>query len=130
MVVTMMAVLRVSTLMEMRVRRMVLNGFRVVRRQSMVVTMMMIMAMAMVSVSERKDPHQVDDKSKAADGKKLAKLFDFTTACQSLCRLENDFDTDKPNPMVSDGSLNLTRVSYIKKMPLAKPARVSTLPNP
>lgn len=113
--------------------RMAMTFMRVTMRMTSVrMTMAVIMSsvrVTVVSMTKCGDPNKIDDEPKCTDGQKLANALHLASFYQSLDGFVDDFYADEPSICELQVSV-FASFTYIKKMPLAKPAKVSTLPYP
>ena len=100
-------------------------------RMAMVVAvaMTMIVPVSMMRMAKGKHADHVDDKAEEANSQQLTQSLHLAALHQTLDSLVHNLDGDEPTGMIlehnSRGGCNEMRNS-----PLAKPARVSILPNP
>ena len=85
---------------------------------------------SVVGMAKSGNANQINGKSKATNGEQLADPSQFTPFCKSFNSFIDDLDTNEPTNYVSVELISGRRAVYIKKIPLANPARVSIFPYP
>lgn len=101
-------------------------------RMSVIVSMIVSMIVSsMVMMAKCHHSHQIHYEAECADNKKFAQSLRLSSLQQSFERLKGNLQTEQPASRVSTvPAFKLSKVPYIRRIPLANPLKVSILPNP